>query len=264
MASAGVAHTGVFTSIWFSEKSLYDDNLVEPAMQALKERDYAYEDEGALWFRSTMFGDDKDWQLQQAVNFLKNKPVAESKYRGKPRDLDVPGRKGPGVAFALDYLTAATRAVLDGPETLPEALNAKGKHYRYRLCDGGVPDVFARNYVCAWEQHLDVDAMQRAAAHLVGTHDFRAMSSVNKRFKKSTVRTITQITITRKPREICFDVIGTGFLYNMVRILIGTLVEVGEGKRTPDSMPAILDSLDRQQAGVTMPPQGLTLETVLY
>lgn len=143
-------------------------------------------------------------------------------------------------------------------------LNAKGKHYRYRLCDGGVPDVFARNYVCAWEQHLDVDAMQRAAAHLVGTHDFRAMSSVNKRFKKSTVRTITQITITRKPREICFDVIGTGFLYNMVRILIGTLVEVGEGKRTPDSMPAILDSLDRQQAGVTMPPQGLTLETVLY
>lgn len=100
---------------------------------------------------------------------------------------------------------------------------------------------------------------------LVGTHDFRAMSSVNKRFKKSTVRTITQITITRKPREICFDVIGTGFLYNMVRILIGTLVEVGEGKRAPDSMPAILDSLDRQQAGVTpMPPQGLTLETVLY
>lgn len=55
-----------------------------------------------------------------------------------------------------------------------------------------------------------------------------------------------------------------GFLYNMVRILIGTLVEVGEGKRAPDSMPAILDSLDRQQAGVTMPPQGLTLETVLY
>ena len=140
----------------------------------------------------------------------------------------------------------------------------------YSICrtqlsgSSGVPDVFARNYVCAWEQHLDVDAMQRAAAHLVGTHDFRAMSSVNKRFKKSTVRTITQITITRKPREICFDVIGTGFLYNMVRILIGTLVEVGEGKRAPDSMPAILDSLDRQQAGVTMPPQGLTLETVLY
>lgn len=150
------------------------------------------------------------------------------------------------------------------PERFHARLNAKGKHYRYRLCDGGVPDVFARNYVCAWEQHLDVDAMQRAAAHFVGTHDFRAMSSVNKRFKKSTVRTITQITITRKPREICFDVIGTGFLYNMVRILIGTLVEVGEGKRTPDSMPAILDSLDRQQAGVTMPPQGLTLETVLY
>lgn len=158
----------------------------------------------------------------------------------------------------------AVTACEQAPERFHARLNAKGKHYRYRLCDGGVPDVFARQYVCAWEQRLDVDAMQRAAAYLIGTHDFRALSSVNKRFKKSTVRTITQITITRKPREICFDVIGTGFLYNMVRILIGTLVEVGEGKRTPDSMPAILDSLDRQQAGVTMPPQGLTLEAVLY
>lgn len=158
----------------------------------------------------------------------------------------------------------AVTACEQAPERFHARLNAKGKHYRYRLCDGGVPDVFARQYVCAWEQRLDVDAMRRAAAYLIGTHDFRALSSVNKRFKKSTVRTITQITITRKPREICFDVIGTGFLYNMVRILIGTLVEVGEGKRAPDSMPAILDSLDRQQAGITMPPQGLTLEAVLY
>ena len=150
------------------------------------------------------------------------------------------------------------------PDDFDARFNCTRKEYTYLIAPGKIRDPFAVSRSYFYPYSLDVDAMQRAAAYLVGTHDFRALSSVNKRFKKSTVRTITQITITRKPREICFDVIGTGFLYNMVRILIGTLVEVGEGKRAPDSMPAILDSLDRQQAGVTMPPQGLTLEAVLY
>ena len=150
------------------------------------------------------------------------------------------------------------------PERFHARLNAKGKHYCYRLCDSDVPDVFERNYVCAWEHALDIERMQQAAEYLIGTHDFRAFSSVNRRFKKSTVRTISAIEITRNDHHVCFDLYGTGFLYNMVRIIVGTLVEVGEGKREPHTMPQILASLDRQMAGVTMPPQGLMLEQVFY
>lgn len=164
------------------------------------------------------------------------------------------------------YLPAdiAVTACEIAPERFHARLNAKGKHYCYRLCDGGVPNVFTRNFVCAWEHPLNIEQMQRAAEYLIGTHDFRAFSSVNRRFKKSTIRTITALEITRHEQEIWFDIQGTGFLYNMVRILTGTLVEVGEGRRTPESMCDILESLDRQQAGITMPPHGLVLEEVFY
>ena len=170
------------------------------------------------------------------------------------------------MAYLNEYLPAdiAVTACVEMPERFHARLNAKGKRYCYRLCDGGVPDVFTRGYVCAWENRLDENTMREAAAYLIGTHDFRAFSSVNKRFKKSTVRTITALEIERKGNEMWISVQGTGFLYNMVRILVGTLVEVGEGKRTPQSMPDILDSLDRQQAGITMPPHGLMLEEIFY
>ncbi|MCD8355569.1 MAG: tRNA pseudouridine(38-40) synthase TruA [Clostridia bacterium] len=170
----------------------------------------------------------------------------------------------------MDYLNAylpadiAITACEPAPERFHARLNAKGKHYCYRLCDGSVPDVFRRNYICAWERALDIADMQKAAACLVGTHDFRAFSSVNRRFKKSTVRTITALDVIRDGQEIWFDIQGTGFLYNMVRIIVGTLVEVGEGKRRPEGIPEILDSFDRQQAGITMPPHGLMLEEVFY
>lgn len=169
-------------------------------------------------------------------------------------------------AYLNEYLPGdiAVTACEEMPERFHARLNANGKHYCYRLCDGGVPDVFTRNYVCAWLNALDIERMREAAAYLVGTHDFRAFSSVNKRFKKSTVRTITLLEINRNGQVISFDLKGTGFLYDMVRIIVGTLVEVGEGKREPESIPGILASLDRQQAGITMPPQGLMLENVLY
>ena len=169
-------------------------------------------------------------------------------------------------AYLNAYLPADI-AVTDcrtAPERFHARLNAKGKHYCYRLCDGGVPDVFSRNIVCAWEHPLDMEAMRQAAVYLVGTHDFRGFSSVNRRFKKSTVRTITSLEVTRHGQEIHVDVQGTGFLYNMVRIIVGTLVEAGEGKRKPESVLDILQSLDRQDAGITMPPEGLMLEAVFY
>lgn len=170
------------------------------------------------------------------------------------------------MAYLNEYLPEdiAVTACEQVPERFHARLNAKGKRYCYRLCDSGVPDVFTRNYICAWEKPLDIAAMREAAGYLAGTHDFRAFSSVNKRFKKSTVRTIAAIDIDRHGNEIWICVQGTGFLYNMMRIIVGTLVEVGEGKREPQSIPDILNSMDRQQAGITMPPHGLMLEEVFY
>ena len=105
--------------------------------------------------------------------------------------------------------------------------------------------------------------MRAAAEHLTGTHDFMSFCA-NKRMKKSTVRTITELRIDELGGELRFTVSGDGFLYNMVRILVGTLLEVGMGKRSPDSIPALLDAKDRSQAGYLVPPHGLRLEAVYY
>ena len=105
--------------------------------------------------------------------------------------------------------------------------------------------------------------MKQAAKRLCGTHDFRAFCA-NKRYKKSTVRTVHAIEVETNGSDMTLTFRGDGFLYNMVRILTGTLVEVGQGKRRPEEMESILASLDRMQAGKTAPAQGLTLVQVVY
>ena len=160
-----------------------------------------------------------------------------------------------------DIAAAACEIV---PERFHARLNAVGKHYRYRIQNSTVPNVFERKYMVQDADRLDLDAMRRAAEFLCGTHDFRAFSSVNRRFKKSTVRTLTRIDIERIGAEVRMDFYGDGFLYNMVRILAGTLLAVGKGTMFPTDIPVILDSLDRQYAGVTMPPSGLTLIEIFY
>lgn len=107
--------------------------------------------------------------------------------------------------------------------------------------------------------------MQEAARHLRGTHDFKSFCT-NRRMKKSTVRTlhVIRIDVDKKESTIRFLFIGDGFLYNMVRIIVGTLIEVGQGKRNPDDIRKILEAKDRQQAGFTVPPQGLALVGVEY
>lgn len=142
-------------------------------------------------------------------------------------------------------------------------LNAVGKVYRYRLRLGSVPDVFGRKYCWRIEQPLDTEAMARAAARLTGTHDYRSFCS-NKRYKKSTVRTVHVIDMERREAELDLVFRGDGFLYHMVRILTGTLVEVGLGRRLPEDMDGILAALDRTAAGRTAPAQGLILERVEY
>lgn len=142
-------------------------------------------------------------------------------------------------------------------------LSARGKVYRYSLRLGGVPDVFRRKYQYRVEEPLDLEAMARAAALLMGTHDFRSFCS-NRRYKKSTVRTVHTIELRREGSDLDLWFRGDGFLYHMVRILTGTLLEVGLGQRAPEAMPAILEARDRTAAGKTAPAQGLTLIDVLY
>lgn len=142
-------------------------------------------------------------------------------------------------------------------------LNAKAKRYVYRIWNSATPNVFERKYLCRWEAPLDLERMQAAAVRLVGEHDFKAFCG-NKRMKKSTVRTIYELRVERIGDEVRLTFYGTGFLQYMVRILTGTLVEIGEGKRAPEEIDEILASRDRAQAGITMPPQGLTLDEVIY
>lgn len=146
-------------------------------------------------------------------------------------------------------------------------LTAVGKCYRYRIWNSPLLDVFQRGLVWQISEPLDVHAMREAAALLCGTHDFISFCSLKKR-KKSSVRTISDISIAVHEvpfgKEIIMDFTGDGFLYNMVRILTGTLVEVGQHKLLPSHMPAILEAKNRQSAGMTAPPMGLMLMRVDY
>ncbi len=138
-----------------------------------------------------------------------------------------------------------------------------GKVYRYDIRLGSTPDVFRRKYQYRVTEPLNVEEMKRAAQYLTGKHDYRAFCS-NKRYKKSTVRTVSAIDIDVQGANMSVTYHGDGFLYNMVRILTGTLLEVGLGERKAEEMPAVLASLDRTRAGKTAPAQGLTLVKVEY
>lgn len=142
-------------------------------------------------------------------------------------------------------------------------LTAKGKTYEYRIDNGQIANVFQRKYTMREELPLDLEAMRRAAGYFLGTHDFKTFCA-NKKMKKSTVRTITSIVIEEKDGIVSIRYTGNGFLYNMVRILTGTLIEVGRGKRRPEEMKEILNALDRGAAGFTAPAQGLFLVEVSY
>ena len=157
----------------------------------------------------------------------------------------------------------AVTALEKADERFHARLSAKGKVYRYSIRMGNTPDVFRRKYQYRVEEPLDLSAMRQAAALLTGTHDFRAFCS-NKRYKKSTVRTIRAITVEENGPDLTLTFEGNGFLYNMVRILTGTLLEVGLGQRRAEEMAEILTSLDRTRAGKTAPAQGLCLLEVKY
>ena len=141
-------------------------------------------------------------------------------------------------------------------------LNCKNKTYCYRIWNSDKPCVFRRRFVYVFPQTLDVAQMQRGAQYFLGEHDFSAFCT-NRNMKKSTVRRIDAITINRDGEELVFTVTGDGFLYNMVRIMVGTLLEVGLHKREADSIPSLFGE-KREKAGYTVPAQGLCLMEVTY
>lgn len=142
-------------------------------------------------------------------------------------------------------------------------LSCRQKTYVYRIWNSAAPNVFERKYSAAFPERLNEAEMKRAAEKLCGEHDFTAFCS-NKHMKKSAVRTLYSVAFEREGDMLSLRFTGNGFLYNMVRILTGTLIEVGRGERSADEMPEVLASKDRSRAGFTAPGNGLFLWKVEY
>ncbi|GLB24827.1 tRNA pseudouridine synthase A 2 [Lacrimispora xylanolytica] len=142
-------------------------------------------------------------------------------------------------------------------------LNAEEKTYLYRIETGERKQVFERKYIYGFGRPLDVNAMREASRYFLGEHDFKSFCS-NKKMKKSTVRILKAIEFEEEGSRLFIRYTGNGFLHHMVRILMGTLIEVGEGKRSPKEMKEILKAMDRSAAGATAPAEGLFLEKVSY
>ena len=141
--------------------------------------------------------------------------------------------------------------------------NAHSKRYEYRIATDEVISPIRCRYVCGVRETLDLEAMAEGAKAFVGTHDYSAFCSAGAQ-TESKVRTVTRCEVYREGPEIVIGVEGDGFLYNMIRILAGTLIDMGRGAKAPESMSTILGSLDRAKAGPTAPPQGLMLVRIRY
>ncbi len=179
-----------------------------------------------------------------------------------------------------DYLNAylpediAVVDVKEADDRFHARLTKCRKTYLYRINNSNISDVFERKYVYNVPDKLNVDEMKKAASYLIGQHDFVGFSSL-KKVKKSTIRTVYEIrveqgsncntpSVGRAGGEVDIYITGDGFLYNMVRIIIGTLIEVGKGERKAEDIQKVLETKDRAYAGVTAPAQGLTLYKVCY
>ncbi|BCJ92636.1 tRNA pseudouridine synthase A [Anaerocolumna cellulosilytica] len=148
--------------------------------------------------------------------------------------------------------------------------SARSKTYKYFIDSEEVPSVFTRKYALHVPEVLNFEAMKKGASYLIGTHDFKAFCT-DRKDGKSTVRTIEAIEINRTDRSIkyaegyfCIAITGDGFLHHMIRIIVGTLLEVGKGMRAPEEIEKILKSRRRDKAGVTVYPNGLFLTKVRY
>lgn len=170
------------------------------------------------------------------------------------------------VSYALNQRLPEDIRIQDSVEVPldfhPRHQNSK-KTYEYRILNSEFPMPIYRLYAHFTYVSLDIEQMQRAADYLKGEHDFKSFCSVNT-VAETTVRTIYDISVEKSGDMISIRVTGSGFLYNMVRIIAGTLMEVGRGNIMPEKMPDILNALDRTKAGPTAPACGLTLVKYEY
>ena len=168
--------------------------------------------------------------------------------------------------LAINSRLPSDIAVLDAVEA-EESFNAISscikKEYIYKIQNSAIRDPFLQDRVCFYPQFLDMKLMQRAARAFEGTHDFRAVRSVGTE-TKTTVRTVHWCRAERRGDIITVAVCANGFLYNMCRAMVGTMVYASYGKLLPEDIPMLLEKGDRRLTGPTMPPQGLYLNRVWY
>ncbi len=157
----------------------------------------------------------------------------------------------------------AAHSLTDAPPRFHARLSCTGKTYVYRVQNSPVANVFERKFMYRIDEELDLEKMRSAAKLLLGEHDFSAFCS-NKRMKRSAVRRVDEIRIDSLGSELRFTVSGNGFLYNMVRIIVGSLLEVGARRMTQEALAAALKSKKRENAGPTAPACGLCLYEVRY
>ena len=170
------------------------------------------------------------------------------------------------LALALNGVLPNDIAAVKAEDVAPDfhaRFSAQGKTYLYRVYNHNIPSPFENRYSHYMPSFLDTGAMGKAAALLEGTHDFKTFQAANSPVR-NTVRTIFQTSVYRESNVIYFSLSGDGFLYNMVRIITGTLLEIGQGKRSPATMSDTIAARDRIAAGPTVPGRGLFLEKVYY
>lgn len=227
------------------------------------------------------------WQVQKnAVTVAQTMEEALAKVCGERVKLTGCGRTDAGVhalrycanfhsgcTVPVDRLPLAVNsrlpddiAVVDAVE-VPDDFNAIGscvkKEYVYKILNSRIPDPFLADRVCFYPQRLDISLMQAAARAFEGTHDFKAVRSEGTQ-TKTTVRTVYWCRAEKDGNLITVSICANGFLYNMCRAMVGTMVYASYGKLIPEEIPALLEKRDRRLTGPTMPPQGLYLNRVWY
>ncbi len=230
----------------------------------------------------------RGWQVQKSTDLTIQGKLQNilTKYAGHEIEVIGSGRTDAGVhargqvanfhiedAFSMQeiweelnrYLPddIAVIAIEEVEERFHARYQAVGKQYSYRIRTGTIPNVFERRFQYEYGKPLNAERMRQAAQYMLGTHDYTSFCG-NSKFKKSAVRTVNTISIEEKADEIRIVYEGNGFLQNMVRIMTGTLIEVGNGTKQPEDIPHIIEARNRSLAGYTVPPQGLTLEKVWY
>ena len=155
------------------------------------------------------------------------------------------------------------KQIEEAPERFHARYNAVGKKYSYYVWNAEIPSAFERNYSFHYSEKLDLKLMNEACEKLLGTHDFIGFSSL-KKTKKNTVRTIQELSIEKTGSMLHFTFVGDGFLYKMVRILMGTILEIGTAERSVATIDEVFEKKSRSIAGMTVPAQGLFLDEVYY